>query len=131
MTTAFVSDLLRKDEELLPVVFQNLKHIPDTSAHFQPIQILLIEFMTENQEMQKNVLSEEGLMRGKDFILWALENDQIEHIVSLTDDQKIADDPEIQEKLLANLKSNELNWKNKKIILKCLNLTNCQEILDN
>jgi len=48
MTTAFVSDLLRKDEELLPVVFQNLKHIPDTSAHFQPIQILLIEFMTEN-----------------------------------------------------------------------------------
>jgi len=34
-------------------------------------------------------------MRGKDFILWALENDQIEHIVSLTDDQKIADDPEI------------------------------------
>lgn len=70
-------------------------------------------------------------MRGKDFILWALENDQIEHIVSLTDDPKVADDPEIQEKLLANLKSNELNWKNKKIILKCLNVAKCQEILDN
>lgn len=69
-------------------------------------------------------------MRGKDFLLWALENDQIEHIVSLTD-QKVTNDPEIQDKLLANLKTTEQSWKNQKIILKCLNATKCQEILDN
>lgn len=68
-------------------------------------------------------------MRGKDFLLWALENNQIEHIVSLTN-EKVIDDPEIQEKLLANLKSNDQSWKNQKIILKCLNVSKCQEILD-
>lgn len=94
MTTEFVSNMLKKNEELLPVVYQNLKHIPDTSPHFQSIQILLIKFMTENVEIQNSVLSEEGLMRGKDFLLWALENNKIEHIVSLTN-EKIMEDEEI------------------------------------